>query len=131
MHFLNEFLYAIAPLRRYAFLSSSIHHILLKSLLHHILLINGIFELFNGLSLPFGYRHYSGGSPDRISPETLPDPVHCHIKADLFRSIVKHVKLLNSSHHMTEPYTNKSYKHTSLVEFCKEFFGDIGKNMVE
>src|SRR5450759_38409 len=98
---------------------------------HHTLLFKSVFKLFNGFFLSFAYRHHSGSSPDRISPETLPDFVHCHIKADLFRSIVKHVKLLDASHQMAEPYANKSYKHTSLVESGKEFFGDIGKNMVE
>src|SRR5664279_1976834 len=102
-----------------------------ESFLHHILLFKGVFELFQGLFLSFGCRHYSGGSPDRISPETLSDLVHCHIKADLFRSVVKHVKLLNSSYHVTEPYADEPDKHTSLIEPGEELFGDIGQNMVK
>src|SRR5512133_2781102 len=116
---------------RGAFSPSSIHHILFKSFLHHILLFKSVFNLFQGLFLSFGYSHYSRGSPDRISPETLSYSVHCQIEADFFRGIVKHIELLDASYHVAEPYANEPYKHSSLVEFCKEFLGDISEYMVE
>src|SRR5664280_992379 len=106
---------AFAPLCRCAISPSSIHHILFKSFLHHILLFNSVFKMFKGLFLSFGYRHHTGGSPDRISPETLSYPVHCHVQAYLFRGIVEHVELLDASSHMTEPYADVSYQHASLV----------------